>query len=622
VKTAQLVSILIISVLCATTPLAAAKLSKEIEKRGVVMYEDTSFADAAHQLSYDQLLGKIQAVQDAPCDVSFGRTILKNPQTGFIGVITGALGVRVAMDADVEPEEGGLNKAFFVEPADRAEWQNWIGYFTGEKVTNGSQDLRTALVLRRKARIQKFQMYLEDATGKSIDQITEADVAPLRGNVDYKWLSNDIFEPVTVILKPELATILWKNAMETGPAFGPLPSLNLVTPAEVDNRLKTVNGCVVDDKGRFVVRRTDSVVLMSDLGTMFTIDGGIAKDSLGDVVGHELFHGIMADIMGNDAPGGPKSLSRMGHDAPIISDASMGLSEGWAEFFEAWSGADNAAFDNSDGKAQVTRFLLGRQVPIRRQLYTQADFEKFQNTKKTGMIKNGSQMDATEGLVAGILHAIMTHPDVQAPFELVIEAMYRHKPQTMTQLVTAMMACAPDAATRRVIALTYLYNTKFATVSVEAWQAYQTMYTAKLKFVRDKNYGADAAEADALRQAFGEAREAYKAVTDRLAAQVLDGSLALDANVGPELWMDGVLKKKVDGKEKEITYRFNLNTITADFLSAVGFGDDLADVIVGTRDARGFLQSEQDLADVVPAEVVQVLSTMRKLFEQGLADKQ
>ena len=620
-RRARFLATMLLVALCTTYPALGAKLSSEIEKRGVVMWEDTEFSQAAHVLDYETLKQKILSVQDKPCEMYFGRTVLKNPSTGFIGVITGALGVRVAMDHDVTPEEGGMNKAFFIKPADPDDWKRWIGYFKGEIDTNGSRDLATALVLRRKARIQKFQMFLEDKTGKSIEEITEADLGSVRNDINYKWLSNDIFEPATVILKPELAKVLWKNRMDTGPAFGPLPSLNLVTPEEVGGRQKTVKGCVVDSQGRFVVRRTDSVVLLSDLGDMFKIDDAIGRDSLGDVVGHELFHGIMADIYGVDSPGGPKSKSRMGHDAHVISDYSMGLSEGWAEFFEAWSGEDNEAFDNRGGKAKVTRFLLGRQVPIRRGLYTQADFEKYRRTKKTGRIKNGSQMEATEGLVAGILYAILTHDEISDPFELIIEAMYRDKPQTQTELVTAMMNRAASDREKRIIGLTFLYATKFATVSPEAWRLYQEMYTAKLAFVRGKNDGADEAESAALRQAFSQARAEYKEFVSGLEGQVLSGSLPLNANVGPELWMDGVLKKTVDGKEKEITYRFNLNTVTAGFLSAIGLGDQMAIAVVRARDAKGFCESEQDLRGVVPADAIELLTMMRKLYAQGLADQ-
>ena len=620
-KRARFLATVLLVALCTTYPALGAKLSKEIAKRGVVMWEDTEFSQAAHVLDYGELKQRIIEVQDKPCEMYFGRTVLKNPSSGFMGVITGALGVKVAMDHDVTPEEGGMNKAFFIKPADPKEWKEWIGYFTGEKQTNGSEDLTTSLVLRRKARILKFQMYLEDETGKSIEEMTETDVSSLRNDPNYKWLSNDIFEPVTVILKPELAKILWKNRMDTGPAFGPLPSLNLVKPEEVGGRLKSVKGCVVDSKGRFVVRRTDSVVLLSDLGDMFVINEAIGKDSLGDVVGHELFHGIMADLYGVDSPGGPKSKSRMGHDAHVISDYSMGLSEGWAEFFEAWSGEDNEAFDNRGGKSKVTRFLLGRQVPIRRGLYTQADFEKYRRTKKTGRIKNGSQMEATEGLVAGVLYAILTHDEISDPFELIIEAMYRDKPQTQTELVTSMMNRAKSDREKRIIGLTFLYATKFATVSPEAWRLYQEMYKAKLAFVRGKNDGATEAEAAELRQAFSQARAEYKEFVSPLEGQVLSGQLALNANVGPELWMDGVLKKEVDGKEKEITYRFNLNTATAGFLSAIGFGDEMALAVVKARDAKGFCESEQDLRGVIPGEAIEMLTMMRKLYAQGLADK-
>ena len=480
------------------------------------------------------------------------------------------------------------------------------------------QALKTALLLRRKARVLKFQFWLEDVTGKAFDSVTEADVNGVKDDLNYRWLANDIFEPVTIILKPELAKVFFKNKVNTGPAFGPIPTLNLISKDEVEGRYKSVKGCILDKQGRFIVRRTDSVVLLSDIKGMFEIDNAIERDSLGDVIGHELFHGIMSDMMGSDAPGAAKSKSRMGHDAHVISDNSMAVSEGWAEFFEAWSGEDNAAFNNKGGKSKVTRFLLGRQVPIRRGLYTQADFEKYRSTKKTGRIKNGSQMEATEGLVAGVLYRILTHDKIANPFGIILEAMYRHKPQTQSELVQAMIDCSPDDRTRRIITLTFLHETKFATVSAEARRLYQEMYTAKLNFVRQKNDGVSDEKAEELRSAFSAARSDYKSFVSPLERDVLTGALALNANVGKELWMDGFIKVVRDGKEQDIAFRVNLNTVTKSLLSKImgnSFEADVASKIIDARDALGFVNSEKDLARYILADAVVFLRKLRMNFE-------
>lgn len=607
--------LILVLVVTLAAPVAAANLAKEIEKRGVVQWEETRWGKAVDSLPVAQLFEKIKALDETPCDLFFGRNVLKNPATGLIGVLTGALGVKVAADQAVEPEEGGMDRAFFVSPADRNEFKSWIAYFQ-DQASNGSHDLRTSLVLRRKARILKFQLFLEEKTGKTVDQITDADVAGLKTGPEYAWLANDVFEPVTVILNPELSKILGRNIVKTGPAFAPLPSLDLLSPGELaGEKVKTVEGCVLDEKGRFVVRRTDSVVLIMDLEKLYTIDGGIQADSLGDVVGHETFHGIMADLMGDDAPGGPKSQSKMGHDAPIISDYSMGFSEGWAEFFEAWSGEDNPSFDNRGGRSTVTRFILGRQVPIRRNLYTQEDYEKFCSTKKTGQIKNGSQMMATEGLVSGILYALATHDEIPDPLELMLKAMYVGKPQTMPEMVAAMVKAAPDAAVGRAIVLTFLHMTKFATVSGEAKRLYEASYTAKLAWLRARNDGQRGAEEEALKTAYYGARDTYRTFVADLEERILSGAIGIADAVGPELWLDGAVERKRDnGKVEKIEFRFNLNTATEGQLRAIGVSDAGAAAICEARDAKGCLQELTELRGGLDEKDLALLAGFRVTY--------
>ena len=281
-------------------PVLGAKLSKELGKREVVMWENTELGMGLKDMPFSELKDKISKVAEKPCELVFGRTILSNPSSGFIGVITGALGVRVAMQHDVDPEEGGMEQAFFTEPAERKDWQQWINYLENSSSTEGGKDLTTALLLRRKARILKFQLWIEEATGRYYQQIAEEHLNGIREDVHFRWLANDIFEPVTVILKPELAKLLYKNRTDTGPAFGPIPTLNLISKDEVEGNFQSVQGCIVDKNGRFIVRRTDSVVLLSDIKGMLLIDDTISRDSLGDIVGHELFHGINERYDGNE----------------------------------------------------------------------------------------------------------------------------------------------------------------------------------------------------------------------------------------------------------------------------------------------------------------------------------
>ena len=118
-------------------------------------------------------------------------------------------------------------------------------------------------------------------------------------------------------------------------------------------------------------------------------------------------------------------------------------------------------------------------------------------------------------------------------------------------------------------------------------------------------------EAEELRGAYSAARKDYKGFVSTLERDVLTGDLALNANVGPELWMDGMLKIMRDGKEKEIAYRINLNTVTPSFLSRIMGSVEVATKVVDARDALGFVHSEKDLARYISAEAVAFLREVR-----------
>ncbi len=611
---------------CLTTTgsgtLRAKSLAKSIRKRGLVMYEDTSFGRRYSSLPFEELLARIRDVRETPLELAFGRTILTKPDgTGIIGgIVTGLLKIKVAMMKEVAPEEGGMDQALVVDTSTEhlANYANWQAYIARRRHTNGTDDLATALLLRRKARILKFQLYVEGRTGKRIENVTDRDIenAGLREDPTYAWLANDIFEPVTILLKPKLQVQGGKNRMQTGPAFAPIPTLNLFESARL-NTGESAEGFAVDpDTGRFIVKKTDSVVFIDDIGDIFSIDGSIADDTLGDVVGHELFHGIMYDLMGVDAPGGRKSLSKMGHDAHVVSDRSMALSEGWAEFFEAWSGADNPTFEVNHDK--VTRFLLGRQVPIRMNKYVQDKYEKFRTTRKTGRIKNGAQMIATEGLVAGILYKLLTHEDLPDAFDLIMTVMYLDKPQDILELVSAMANRAGDERRRRAVLLTFLYETRFTTVSSEARHLYETYYQARLARLRAMNEGEDDETIQRLEREYEEARENYTSFARQLAERVLAGELPLDANIGPELWMDRQYIFSKKGKTYTQMIRLDLNTATAGQL-AVFFGltEEGAKRIVSARDAKGFFTSVEEISHIahgVPAGDVRILLEARRAF--------
>ena len=106
----------------------------------------------------------------------------------------------------------------------------------------------------------------------------------------------------------------------------------------------------------------------------------------------------------------------------------------------------------------------------------------------------------------------------------------------------------------------------------------------------------------------------YKDFVSSLERDVLTGALALNANIGPELWMDGALKVVRDGKEKSISYRINLNTVTLSLLSRIMGSAEVATKVIDARDALGFVSSVNDLSRYVSDEAISFLMAIQRQF--------
>jgi hypothetical protein len=104
-------------------------------------------------------------------------------------------------------------------------------------------------------------------------------------------------------------------------------------------------------------------------------------------------------------------------------------------------------------------------------------------------------------------------------------------------------------------------------------------------------------------------------------SDVVAGKIALDANLGPELWMansDFKIARNMWTKERTLPLTINLNTATeAELMTAPGVDIATARKIVAARRARGYFQSVSDLSGVLPPDLVQRLVSMAKEM-QGL----
>jgi DNA uptake protein ComE-like DNA-binding protein len=108
---------------------------------------------------------------------------------------------------------------------------------------------------------------------------------------------------------------------------------------------------------------------------------------------------------------------------------------------------------------------------------------------------------------------------------------------------------------------------------------------------------------------------------DALIADVASGRRALDANLGPELWVANpgfkIAAAVWDAKRTE-PLTINLNTASvAELMTVPGVDLSMARRIIAVRDARGFFRSIDELTEAgVPGGVIESLREMRKAMDQ------
>lgn len=461
--------------------------------------------------------------------------------------------VPIAVEEDERP--AGL----VLEPVARPGDDPVLAYFTRPPRTPGQHDAVAALTEWRRARVLKFELCLERVLGKRLSALVDADVATLRADPTLLAILADIFEPVPLV-RPAVP-------FGSGPACGHIPSLH-----ELPGR---------EPGGAYRAARCDALIILEDakIGDKTLALGDlIANDLLGDVIAHEACHGIMGDLMGKDSAVGG-STSFQGHDTPVVTDRRLAFSEGFAEAFEAWAGRDNPAVARDADPESFVNLLWARQEAVRRNRYVQAGYQRFRHTRATGELKSGAQLAASEGAVAGLIHTLVTHRKNRAGWELVHRSLYLDRPADAVALVASMARRAPDEATRAALLRAFLWTTRFSTVSGEAIELYAAGAERFEEFVRP------------------------------LEAEVLAGRLALDAALGPEIWLDGVTRSGV--------WRYDLNAATDKQLATMGLSQEARDAVLARR-AQSAFRNLDELARLVPEADFQVLKAAQTAFRSGV----
>jgi len=265
-----------------------------------------------------------------------------------------------------------------------------------------------------------------------------------------------------------------------------------------------------------------SFINVGDISGLFSVADSIKNDTFDLVIAHENAHCTMYDMYGTDIEKMDRR-SNLGHDGPIVSDRAIAYCEGWAEAFEALYGPANPLLklkESEREKYRISEFLFTRQDPVRRDSYIWQNYKG----RKTGVLKNGAQMLATEGVIAGIFYDILTSKAISDPFGKSLSVMYLYKPMEFVEFINGW--AKEYSEDKPVIYRIFLENTNYATVSNEARKLYFDYYQAKLKYVQKQMD----------EKTFSEFKNKWTSYKETLFCEVMKSN-NITANVSPDLWV-------------------------------------------------------------------------------------
>lgn len=382
----------------------------------------------------------------------------------------------------------------------------------------------------------------------------------------------------------------------------------------------------------------------------------VVEDGLNDgIFSHELGHLILKALTG----GLPDGESRKMHQSMTVTDYPTAFDEGYAEHFEplAWDfdapkpqpGIVATDFDlfwlsAADGRLRidgVKRNLFIHRKPLpecaleeKRDLYRIFSDAETSTAFLPTMLKNGQQMMASEGVISTIFYRMVNddqlrnhyrEPSFYRPFlkdssirpETVItpaenvnlklfaaiaelRGIQRDQPP-MISLVKHYASLFPDEAKR--IYGDFIATTWGATVS-------QQLASDLVKSAEDGGRG----DLSAFR------RDNSSSLFESTIAGVTDGKKALDANVGPELWIanpEFKIARAMWDIDRSLPLTINLNTATEpELMTIAGVDLTIARKIIARRNEQGFFRNLDDLQEAVPPKVMRELRLMSEQMKR------
>lgn len=273
-------------------------------------------------------------------------------------------------------------------------------------------------------------------------------------------------------------------------------------------------------------------------GPDLTLDVLMQNDYLALALAHESGHQVMWDRYGSKSFPRNRSLSKSGHDVHQITDPHLAFSEGWAEAFEAIVGDFlEAAGQMPKAQAPSIKLLMQRRHDlIERDRYIYED-----HLKKTGHMKSGMQMVATEGVAAFLIYQtyanrIFKAQGQPAAYGAVLDTLAKHKPQDLLAFWYATMQDVPEL--REKLVRIWCEGTRYGTITPDAGTRYYEMWAAAQASAKLPKGHPGKADAYAVEKQWTAWKE--QLFTAARASGKLDGALA--PGLDP-LWIDHGMRR-------------------------------------------------------------------------------
>jgi hypothetical protein len=403
-------------------------------------------------------------------------------------------------------------------------------------------------------------------------------------------------------------------------------------------------------------------LVMASYVDLVVNQAGVDNGGFEEIFCHELGHAILRSLLGNLSHG----PSRKMHQSMTITDYPTAFDEGYAEHFQPLvrdsttnltlrrteAGVypmDMELFWLSNFDGQLRTDGVKRNVFVRRKvlpevgdaaaadLYRAFLAEETSTEFRPGVFKNAQEMMASEGVIATLFYRLVNHDGLRAHYreaafyDRFLEGGTRARVdprQTFDpyeninlKLFAAMRRIAPragDPGCPLAIALIKAYAQLFPDEAQSAYGVFlDTTYAVTVtpdvaaQFERAAAAGR-LGDLDAFRQ---DSHAAF-ALLDQITDRVVKGDLALDANVGPEIWLLNENFKIAPAAwvhERTVPLSLNLNTASeAELMTVPGIDGRLARRIVAARRSRRYFRSlgEVDAIEGVSPALSRTLQEM------------